>query len=316
MNLRALRMFVAAAEAGGLGPASEKLHRSQPAATRQLQALESELGVQLFHRGGRQLKLTAEGADLLRQSHQLLKAADMLADRARALKGGATGTLRVAATPHVIAGVLAPFLRDHQRRHPGVEIQLVEGGAAQQPERLERGEVHLAIMPSGDERFHGRLLYPVYALAAMAQAHALAGHNTVEIAELADEPLLLLRREFGSRVWFERACEVARIRPRIRLESAAPQTLVELAAADYGVAVIPSTVIGRTERVSFVPIVLNGQSLGRWSVVAWDRERLLPNYARAFVDELVTRSHRADPGKKFTRNAPPLPQPEPPSESG
>src|SRR5690242_15625130 len=166
----------------------------------------------------------------------------MLGARASALKGGSTGTLRVAATPHVIAGVLAPFLRDHQRRHPGVEIQLVEGGAAQQPERLERGEAHLAIMPSGDERFHGRLLYPVYALAAMAEAHALAGHKTLDIAELADEPLLLLRREFGSRFWFERACEVARIKPRIRLESAAPQTLVELAAADYGVAVIPSTV--------------------------------------------------------------------------
>jgi DNA-binding transcriptional LysR family regulator len=308
-------MFVAAAEAGGLGSASKKLHRSQPAASRQLQALESELGVRLFHRGGRNLQLTAEGADLLRQSQQLLKAADMLADRALALQGGSTGTLRVAATPHVIAGVLAPFLRDYQRRHPGVEIELLEGGAAQQPDRLERGEVHLAIMPSGDERFHGRLLYPVHAMAAMAGGHRLARHKTVEVTALAEEPVLLLRREFGSRVWFERACEVARIRPRIRLESAAPHTLFELAAADYGIAVIPSTVIGRTQGVKWVPIVLNGQSLGRWSMVAWDRERLLPIYARAFVDELVARSQRADPGKALTRNAPPLVQPQAPPVS-
>ena len=116
------------------------------------------------------------------------------------------------------------------------------------------------------------------------------------------------------RVWFDRACEVARIRPRVRLESAAPHTLVELAAADYGIAVIPSTVIARAEGVKLVPIVLNGQSLGRWSMVAWDRERLLPKYAREFVDELVARSRRADPGKKVTRNAPPLARPEPPSE--
>lgn len=163
MNLRALRMFVATAEAGGLGRASSRLHLSQPAASRQLHALKAELGVTLFHRSGRQLQLTAEGADLLRQSQQLLTAADLLVDRARALKGGRTGTLKVAATPHVIAGVLAPFLRGHQRRHPGVEVQLVEGGAAQQPDRLRNGEVQLAIMPSGDDRFDGRLLYPVHA---------------------------------------------------------------------------------------------------------------------------------------------------------
>jgi LysR family transcriptional regulator, cyn operon transcriptional activator len=310
MNLRALRMFVTAAESGGLLSASEQLHLSQPAASRQLQGLEADLGVQLFHRGGRNLQLTAEGVDLLRQSRQLLKAADMLADRARALKGGATGTLRVAATPQVIAGVLAPFLRAYQRRHPGVEVQLMEGGAAQQPDRLERGEVHLAIMPSGDARFSGRLLYPVYALAAMAKGHALSKHVTVDIAELADEPLLLLRREFGSRVWFDRACELARIKPRVRLESAAPHTLVELAAAGYGVAVIPSTVIGHNEAVKFLPIVSKGQSLGRWSMVAWDRDRLLPQYAQHFVDELVAHSQRANPDKTITRRAPPLPMPQ------
>ncbi len=311
MNLRALKLFVLAAESGGLISASQQAHLSQPAATRQLQALELALGVQLFHRGGRRLQLTAEGADLLRQSQQLLKAADMLVDRARALTGGATGTLRIAATTQVIAGVLAPFLRAHQQRHPGVEIQLVEGGAAQQPDRLESGEVHLAIMPSGDERFKGRLLYPVYGLAAMALTHRLSKRKVVDITDLADEPLLVLGRQFGSRVWFDRGCEIARIRPRVRLESAAPQTLVALAAANYGIAVIPSTVAARPDDVRFAPLVLNGQPLGRWSMVAWDRERLLPEYAKAFVDELVLHSKEVDPGKEFARRVPVLPLPDP-----
>ena len=314
MNLRALRMFVATAEAGGLGRASARLHLSQPAASRQLHALEVELGVPLFHRGGRRLQLTAEGADLLRQSHMLLIAADLLAERARALKGGQTGTLRVAATPHVIAGVLAPFLRRHQRRHPGIEVQLVEGGGAQQPDRLESGEVQLAIMPSGDERFDGRLLYPVYAMAALSATHRLGRRAVVDISELADEPILLLRREFGSRGWFDAACDAARFRPRVRLESAAPQTLIELAAVDYGVAVVPSTVVVRTEGVRVVPLAQGKSSLGRWSMVAWDRQRHLPQYARQFVDELVGHSRLAYPGKAFTRHAPPLPRPKQPPE--
>jgi len=313
MNLRALHMFVATAEAGGLGRACSRLHLSQPAASRQLHALEAELGVPLFHRGGRQLQLTAEGADLLRQSHQLLTAADLLVDRARALKGGRTGTLKVAATPHVIAGVLAPFLRHHQSRHPGVEVQLVEGGAAQQPDRLESGEVQLAIMPTGDERFDGRLLYPVYALVVLPDTHRLGRHAVVDIEELADEPILLLRREFGSRGWFDAACEIAHFRPRVRLESAAPQTLIELAAVGYGVAVVPSTVVLRGEGVRVVPLIQKKSSLGRWSMVAWGRHRHVPEYARQFVDELVAHSRRDYPGKAFTRRAPPLSRPRRPA---
>lgn len=297
-------MFVATAESGALSRASSQLHLSQPAASRQLLALEAQLGVTLFHRGGRNLHLTPEGADLLRDSHRLLKAADLLVERAQALKGGLTGTLRVAATPHVIAGVLAPFLRDHLHRHPAVEVQLIEGGAAQQPERLESGEVQLAIMPSGDERFDGRLLYPVHAVAVLPTAHRLGRKGVADVVELADEPLLLLRREFGSRVWLETAFEIARFRPRIRLESAAPQTMVELAAVGYGIAVLPSTVVVRTEGVRVLPLVHNGSSLGRWSMVAWDRERLLPQYAKQFVEELVTHSRTAQPGKAFTKRAP------------
>ena len=122
---------------------------SQPAASRQIQTLETELGVRLFHRVGRTLQLTAEGEDILHQSRRLLADADLLTERARALKGGQTGMLRVAATPHVIATLLAQFLPNYRRHHPDVEVLLMEGGAARQPSRLERGEVHLAIMPVG-----------------------------------------------------------------------------------------------------------------------------------------------------------------------
>jgi LysR family transcriptional regulator, cyn operon transcriptional activator len=304
INLRALRMFVKTAELGALGSASSQLHLSQPAASRQLSALEDALGVALFYRGGRRLLITPEGADLLAQSRQLLKAADILVDRAQALRGGLTGTLRIAATTHVMASLLAPMLLKHQISHPMVEVQLVEGGAAEQPARLESGEVQLAIMPSGDERFDGRLLYPVIALAVLSVAHRLTQQQVIDITALAQEPLLLLRREFGSRGWFESACDIARFKPRVRLESSAPQTVVELAAAGYGIAVLPSTVAIRTEGVRVVPLVQNTSPIGRWSMVAWDRERPLPTYARQFVEHLVAHSRAEPPGKLFTDQAP------------
>jgi LysR family transcriptional regulator, cyn operon transcriptional activator len=181
MNLRSLRTFVATAESGGLGRASERLHLSQPAASRQIDALEAEFGVPLFQRVGRRLQLTSEGEDLLWQSRRLLADADLLAERARALKGGQAGTLRVAATPQHISSVLAPFLPRYRDRHPGIDVQLIEGSATQQRIRLDRGEVHVAIMPASDSRFAHRLLGPVHLLAVLPKKHRLGRRAVIEI---------------------------------------------------------------------------------------------------------------------------------------
>jgi hypothetical protein len=98
INLRPLRTFVVTAELGGLGRACARLNLSQPAASRQIRALESELGVALFEHVGRGLRLTSHGQDLLQRSRQLLSDADLLAEHARALRGGQPGTLKIAAS--------------------------------------------------------------------------------------------------------------------------------------------------------------------------------------------------------------------------
>jgi hypothetical protein len=119
-----------------------------------------------------------------------------------------------------------------------VEVHLVEDGGLRLYGRLERGDVHLTLTAVSG-RFESRLLYPMHALAALSPTHRLARRAALEIAELADEPLLLLGRDFGSREWFDAACSVAHIRPRVLLESAAPHTLIALAATGYGIAIIP-----------------------------------------------------------------------------
>src|SRR6267142_794648 len=141
MNLRALRMFVATADSGSLGRACVQLNLSQPAASRQIHTLETELGVPLFHRAGRQLQLTSAGHDLLRRSRRLLADADLLSEEARALKEGRKGKLKIGATPQMMTALLTSILTRHQRRHPGIEVQLIERGRARQwNELFERGE--------------------------------------------------------------------------------------------------------------------------------------------------------------------------------
>jgi DNA-binding transcriptional LysR family regulator len=303
-----LRAFVTVADSGGFTRAAVRLNLSQPALSRQIAGLEIELEVRLFDRIGRRIQLTSEGEDLLQWSRRLVSDADALGDRARALKGGQTGILRVGATPQNLENLLADFLGHYRRRHPAVEVHLVEDGAVRLRQRLERGDVQIAILQAGEERFHGRLLFPMSLLAVPPPGHRLGRRVACEVADLADEPLLVLRREFRSREWLEAACERAHIRPRLLLESGVPHTLLALARAGCGIAIIPSNVVPGAG-VRAVPLLQQGAAIGRWATIAWDPQRFLAPYAKRFVDELVVYSRRAFPGRHLTRRAPALPPP-------
>jgi DNA-binding transcriptional LysR family regulator len=273
MDLHQLRTFVAIADAGGVARAATRLNLSQPAASRQMQVLEAELGVQLFDRIGRRVRLTSEGEDLLRRSRQLLADAQSLRERARALEAGHTGVIKIGATPPMIETVLTGFLAGHGQRHPGVAIHITEDGGAGLISRLERGDVQLAYVPAGDDRFAGRLLYPVHVMAVMREAHPLYRRGALELSQLADEPLVLLRRGFGSREWFDAACQTANVRPNMVLESSSHNAVVGLAAAGYGIGILPSAVRLADKVVHAMPLVHRKASIGKWTMLAWDAQR-------------------------------------------
>jgi DNA-binding transcriptional LysR family regulator len=303
MDLRHLRTFVTIADAGGIARAGTRLNLSQPAASRQILALEASLGVKLFDRVGRRFRLTSEGDYLFRQSRQLLMDADSLAEEARALRKGQVGLLHVGATPQTIESTLANFLTRYRLRHPGVEVHLVEDGGLRLADRLERRDIHLAIMVH-DERFRHRPLFPLYVLGVLPEKHRLGRGRTLDIAELANEPVLLLNRGFAVREWFDAACNVARIRPRALVESASPHTIIALAVAGHGIAVVPSTVLIPRGSVHAMPLVQDGVALGSWVTAAWDPQRFLAPYAQQFVEELAAHCRRAHPGREFIRYAP------------
>jgi DNA-binding transcriptional LysR family regulator len=91
------------------------------------------LDVQLFDRIGRRAQLTSEGEDLLQRARRVLTDVESLGERARALKSGQTGVLRLGASPQVMETLLAGFLPRYRRRHPGVEVHLVELGVRPRP---------------------------------------------------------------------------------------------------------------------------------------------------------------------------------------
>ena len=309
VNLRFLRTFVTIADSSGFARAASRLNLTQSAASRQIHALESELGVRLFDRIGRRIKLTSEGEDLLVRSRRLLSDAESLGERARALKSGQTGVLRVGAAPQIMENLLADFLQRYRKRHPGIEIHLVEDQGARLPARLEAGDMHVAILPDSDDRFFRQPLYPMLMVAVVPKDHRFARRAVLDVADLADEPLLRLGPGFASHAWFDAACRIEQIRPRVLLESITPHSLIALARTGFGIALINSVVRIPRERVRAAVIVHNGAPIGRWTVVAWSRQRFLPPYAEQFTEELIVHCRRDYPGRELVRRAPPLPRP-------
>src|SRR5262249_39972092 len=275
MDLHQLRTFLAIADTGGVAPAAAPLHLSQPPASPQIPVFGGELGVRLFDRIGRRVRLTSEGEDLLRRGRQVVAEADAFRDRARALKGGHTGQIRIGATPPMIETQLASFLAGHRRRHPGVEISIVEDGGAGLASRLESGELHVAYVPAGDERFQGRLLFPIHVIAVIANRHPWHRRRLLEVAQLAGEPLLLLRRGFASREWFDAACQTANIQSNVLLESSAHNAIVGLAGAGYGVGILPPAVRLTAKGARALPIFHPKSPIGRWGMLAWNPQRFL-----------------------------------------
>src|SRR5262249_57226317 len=92
-------------------------------------------------------------------------------------------------------------------------------------------------------------------LAVLSKAHPLRRRTVLDVKELADRPLLLQVRGFASREWFYAACQVAHVRPQVVLESAAPQTLIALAASGYGIADVPSAVLLPSGKFLSMPLV-------------------------------------------------------------
>lgn len=288
MDLRHIRYFLAVAEAGTVTRAAELLHVSQPAISRQIRDLEKEIGVVLFERVGRNVRLTGAGEDLLADSRAILRQAETLRNHARALAAGESGVLRVGATPQTLERLFPALLAQAQEILPGVKVRLHEGTTQTFVDDLRAGRIHLAITTYQPEwassaRILGVAnLFAVYASAGRREA------RQIELKELADKSLLLLKRGFGSRDLFDAACHVAHVRPGIFLESSSPGTLLRFAKAGHGTAVIPPSIQVKDRGLAVRAIAHEGKALELPFAVHWNPLRNLPRYAERFVDLLET----------------------------
>ncbi len=303
MDLKHVRAFVAVAEFGTVSKAAVRLHTTQPALSRLIIDLEGQLGFALFDRVARRLRLTAEGEQFLGNSRRLLGFANSLSEQARDLQRGDSGLLKVTASPQMIDNVLSGFLHRFSKPYPNVQVRLFESVGAQAFAMIERGEVLLGTaghdaVPPGSDHFARRRLLTVTFLAAYHAPFELGGRRSIDIRALASRPLLLLDPGFVLRRTFDAACRLARVQPVILFESSSPHTLLSLAEAGHGIAVVPSNALLHRYTLKAVRIVSGRKPLQEPLSMFWDKRRSLPRYAHdfcelltAYLAEIMPRSH-------------------------
>ncbi len=246
MELRHLRYFVAVAEALNFGRAARRLAISQPPLSRQIKALEEELGTALFTRTRRTVALTAAGSALLPEARRLLREANALKEGARHLAAGEAGTVAIGFISVAAYNIIPAVVPGFRARHPGLKLVLQEGLTDTLLPALAQGEIDAALVlaPVSDPRLAYRpLVHERLIVALPARAGRRFRGASISLATLANEPFVLFPRRAGPGLYdlIVGCCQRAGFAPRIDQEAIQMQTIVSLVAAGMGVALVPAS---------------------------------------------------------------------------
>lgn len=277
MELGQLRCFVAVAEELHFGRAARRLDMLPASLGRHLRLLEEFLGTPLLLRTTRNVGLTREGMLLLPQARQLLEQADDIAARFRAMGGSRAKPLKIGAIDSAAAGLMPLLLGDLRSAHPELSIQLIEDKTIRLMPRLLSGRIDLAFIrppDTVDPRIKTMRLFHETAVVAVAIDHRLAGRAAVSIRELEDEPLIVPERRSRphSHDLTIKLFTEAGLQARIAQLADEKQTIVNLVAAQIGIAIVPQwTARLAVSGVAFVPLAVEpGAMIHRLPLsVAW-----------------------------------------------
>jgi aminoethylphosphonate catabolism LysR family transcriptional regulator len=249
-----LRAFHAVAQAGSFTRAAERLFLSQPAVSDQVRKLEEQYGVLLFNRTKRTVQLTELGERLLGITQRLYAVAaeaQELLSSSRALQTGRL-TLAVDSPVHVL-----PFIARFNARYPGIRFNLVTGNTDEALARLFAYQADFAVLgrPVQDEALISLVLSSSPLLAFVAADHPWAGRESIVLADLDDQPLVLRERGSMTRQLIEEELQREGLRLRSAIEVEGREAVFETVAGGLGVGIVSAAEFGSSRSLCALPIL-------------------------------------------------------------
>lgn len=245
-SLAQLECFIAVAEELHFGLAAERLKMTQPPLSRQIQQLERELETRLFARTSRRVELTPAGRALLPNARRIIDLAAKTAADVRSVGQGASGTLTIGYTTMAGQAVIPDLVRRATATLPDVSLLLKEMVTVEQVEAIEKGAVDIGVMRPLLARpsLERRAVYRERLVVAAGKESALAQRgDPARLIDLVDEPLLMYSP--GDARYFHDLLlsmfVAAGVRPQISQYAGQIPTLLALASAGLGVALVPES---------------------------------------------------------------------------
>ncbi|WP_326535696.1 LysR substrate-binding domain-containing protein [Pseudorhodoferax sp.] len=243
MELRHLRYFVVLAEELHFGRAAQRLSITQPPLSFNIQKLEEHLGMRLFARDSRRVRLTPVGQAFLAEARRVLAQARHAEETARAVADGKLGSLQIGFTTSMLYRGMTDMLRQFRKDVPMVDFDLIDMPVLEQVEALQQGRIHAAFstsltLPRG---LAGHRL-PDDALACCVhEDHWLAGRQRIKLGALVDETFVLFSRDTtaAGHELVMQMCVAAGFYPKVRYYVRQWLSAVSMVSQGFGVALVP-----------------------------------------------------------------------------
>jgi len=285
MELLQIRYFLEVARSGHVTEAARNLHVTQSSLSKTIQRLEEDLGVPLFDRIGRRLRLNEYGSLFLQRAERALFELEQgrkeLSDRS----GPAHGTLELAVNT---ASMLPNLLRAFRMRQPDVHFHVQMLTTQEMVTQLLRGafDYCLSSPPLEGEDIESTIVYVDPILVAVPKGHRLAGRSSVALAELKDEWFVGVRQGYGTRDLVDSLCQEAGFVPRYVYEGDEPARISALVEAEIGIAFMPGTARYAREQLVFLPI--ENEGLKREIALVRHKSRYISRAAAEFREVVIS----------------------------
>lgn len=284
MNLLQLRYFEVVARLEHMTQAAEELIVAQPSLSRMIARLEKELGVPLFDRPGRQIRLNPFGRAYLRRVERIFAELEEGQRELADMAGLERGVITVAATTlRMLTQPLSTFLA----QHPQVSFHLFQAARTDMEQRLERGDVDLCLVPPPTpptiwpQIAWTHLLTEEICL-AIPPGHRLAGRGSIHLNKVAQEPFVMMKPGYDLRDLTDNFCHQAGFVPTIACEVNEAAVIRQLVSTGLGVAFLPASAWRVVSESEMVRLHIEEPTCLRTIGLAWREDRYLSVAARTF----------------------------------
>lgn len=253
MELLQLKYFLTVARCEHVTEAAGKLHVTQSSLSKTIQRLEDDLGVPLFDRIGRKLRLNDFGRTFLQRTEKALFELEQGKREIADLSNPDQGTLQLAVTT---ASTLPGILREFRKNKPDIQFHVQMVSLENMSRLLHRGEVDFCLSspPIEGDDIKCQILYDDPIVVAVPMGHRYADRSSIQLTELKDEWFVGVKQGYGVRDMVDSVCQSAGFLPKYVYEGDEPARLTALVEAEIGLAFIPSTARNPHERIKYLQV--------------------------------------------------------------